>query len=124
MENYQYTVEELREFILYNVTHYKDFEEYEKYNNVDAEEFKDKVAVGFIQDITCGTYNGATQTFTPWELNDGNLIDTIIQDIREGILYESLEDFVEGARYIDYALAYVELYKVFTLEGKVYVDMD
>ena len=124
MENNQYTFEELKEFILYNIVHYESLEEYEKYNNMDAEEFKDKVEDGFIADITCGTYNGATQTFTPWEINDNNLVDTIIQDIRDGDLYESLEDFTEGDRYIDYALAYVELYKVFTLDGRVYIDMD
>ena len=124
MENNQYTLEELKEFILANITHYEDFEEYAKYNNLTREEFEEEQERGFIQEITCGTYNGATDTFDPWEINEGNLIDTIIQDIQDGDLYESLEDFTEGNRYIDYALAYSELYKVFTLEGKVYVDLD
>lgn len=124
MENNQYTLEEVKQFILANITHYEDFEEYSKYNNVTLEEFEEDKENGFIYDMTCGTYNGATQTFTPWEINDNNLIDTIIQDIGDGVLYESLEDFTEGTRYIDYALAYAELYTVFTLDGKVYVDLD
>lgn len=124
MENNQYTVEELEQFVLGNIEHYEDFEEYSKDNDTSLEEFTDYQERGFIQDITCGTYNGATQTFTPWEINEGNLIDTIIQDIGYGVLYESLEDFAEGDRYIDYAMAYSELYKVFTIGEKVYVDLD
>ena len=125
MQNNQYTFEQKVQFILGNIEHYEDFEEYSEANyNTSLEEFEDYEERGFIQDITCGTYNGATQTFTPWEINDNNLVDTIIQDIGDGVLYESLEDYVEGDRYIDYALAYSELYKVFTLEGKVYVDLD
>lgn len=122
MENNQYTLEELKEFILANITHYEDFEEYEKYNNLTYEEFEDCRESGFIYEITCGTYNGATDTFDPWAVN--NLISAIINDIREGDLYESLEDFVGGTRNIDYALAYSELYNVFTIGDYIYVDMD
>lgn len=122
MENNQYTLEELKEFILGNIEHYKDFEEYEKYNNLTREEFEDYKGSGFIQDITCGTYNGATNTFDPWA--DNNLISAIINDIREGDLYESLEDYVEGTRNIDYALTYTELYNVFTIGDYIYVDLD
>lgn len=123
--NQQYTLEELKEFILGNIEHYEDFAEYSRYNiNMTLEEFEDYQERGFIQDITCGTYNGATNTFTPWEVNDGNLIDTIIQDIRDGDLYESLADYVEGTRYIDCALTYSEIYNVFTIDNRVYVDLD
>lgn len=122
MENNQYTLEELKEFILGNIEHYEDFEEYSKYNNTSLEEFEDYEERGFIQDITCGTYNGDTGTFDPWAVN--NLIGAIINDIREGDLYESLEDYVEGTRNIDYALTYSELYNVFTIGDYIYVDLD
>lgn len=122
MENNQYTLEELKEFILGNIEHYKDFEEYSKYNNTSLEEFEDYEERGFIRDITCGTYNGATGKFDPWA--DNNLISAIINDIREGDLYESLEDYVEGTRNIDYALTYTELYNVFTIGDYIYVDLD
>ena len=125
--NQQYTLEELKEFILGNIEHYKDFAEYSKANNVTLEEFKDYRESGFIQDITCGTYNGATNTFTPWEPNDdNNLIRAIINDIRLSDLYERLEDYVyvEGTRLIDYALTYSEIYNVFTIGNSIYVDLD
>ena len=125
MENNQYTLEELKEFILGNIEHYEDFEEYSKDNNTSLEEFTDYQERGFIQDITCGTYNGATNTFTPWEANDdNNLIRAIINDIRLSDLYESLEDYVEGTRNIDYALTYSEIYNVFTIGNSIYVDLD
>lgn len=126
MENNQYTLEELKEFILGNIEHYKDFEEYSRYNiNTTLEEFEDYQERGFIQDITCGTYNGTTNTFTPWEANDdNNLIRAIINDIRLSDLYESLEDYVEGTRNIDYALTYSEIYNVFTIGNSIYVDLD
>ena len=122
--NQQYTLEELKEFILGNIEHYKDFEEYSKYNNLTLEEFEDYQERGFIQDITCGTYNGATDTFDPWEINEGNLIDTIFQDIQDGDLYEGLEEYSEGTRNIDYILTYTEMYKVFTVGEQVFVDLD
>ena len=128
MENNQYTLEELKEFILGNIEHYEDFAEYSRYNiNTTLEEFKDYQERGFIQDITCGTYNGATNTFTPWEANDdNNLIRAIINDIRLSDLYERLEDYVyvEGTRLIDYALTYSEIYNVFTIGNSIYVDLD
>ena len=125
MENNQYTLEELKEFILGNIEHYEDFAEYSKDNNTSLEEFTDYQERGFIQDITCGTYNGATNTFTPWEANDdNNLIRAIINDIRLSDLYESLEDYVEGTRNIDYALTYSEIYNVFTIGNSIYVDLD
>ena len=122
--NQQYTLKELKELILNNIEHYEDFEEYSRYNNVSLEEFEDYQERGFIQDITCGTYNGATDTFTPWEANDdNNLIRAIINDIRVSDLYESLEDYVEGTRNIDYALTYSVIYQVFTIDNSIYVDL-
>lgn len=124
MENNQYTLEEVKQFILWNIEHYEDFEEYSKYNNLTREEFEDYRESGFIYEITCGTYNGATDTFDPWEINNGNLIDTIFQDIQDGDLYEGLEEYSEGTHNIDYILAYTEMYKVFTVGERVFVDLD
>src|SRR5699024_7954842 len=116
MQNNQYTFEQKVQFILGNIEHYEDFEEYSEANyNVSLEDFEESKADGFIADITCGVFNGATREFTPWEINEGNLINTIIQDIRDGDLYEMLEDYSEGTMGIDYALTYTEVYKVFTI---------
>lgn len=125
MKNNQYTAEQTKEFILGNIEHYEDFEDYSKANyETTLEEFKEYQGDGFIVDITCGTYNGATKTFTPWEINEGNLIKTILQDIKDGDLYETLLDYGVANNPLDYALTYTEFYKVFTIGERVFVDLD
>lgn len=106
------------------IEEYSSFEEYEEFNHVNLEEFEQLQEYGFISEITCGTYNGATNTFVPWAINLGNLIDTILQDIRDCDYYEVLDDYTDDQTPLGYVLAYVEMYKVFTIGNKVYVDMD
>ena len=106
------------------IENYSDFEEYEKFNNVTLEDFEEQQEFGFINEITCGTYNGATNEFVPWATNLDNLIDTILQDIKDCDYYEVLNDYTEEQNSLGYVLAYVEMYKVFTIGNKVYVDMD
>lgn len=107
-----------------NIEHYKDFEEYSDANPITLEEFEDYKERGFIQDITCGTYNGATNTFTPWEINLDNLINTILQDIRDCDYYQVLNDYTDVQTPLGYVLAYTEMYNVFTIGERVFVDLD
>ena len=116
--------EMLGDYIGGNIEHYKDFEEYSKANNVTLEEFKDYRERGFIQDITCGTYNGATNKFVYWEINLDNLINTILQDIRDCDYYQVLNDYTDIQTPLGYVLAYTEMYNVFTIGERVYVDLD
>ena len=107
-----------------NIEHYKDFEEYSKANNVTLEEFEDYRESGFINEITCGTYNGATNKFVYWEINLDNLINTILQDIRDCDYYQVLNDYTDVQTPLGYVLAYTEMYKVFTVGERVFVDLD
>ena len=116
--------EMLGDYIGGNIEHYKDFEEYSKANNVYIEDFTDYQERGFIQDITCGTYNGATNKFVPWEINLDNLINTILQDIRDCDYYQVLNDYADIETPLGYVLAYTEMYNVFTIGERVYVDLD
>ena len=116
--------EMLGDYIRGNIERYKDFEEYSKANNVTLEEFTDYQERGFIQDITCGTYNGATNKFVYWEINLDNLINTILQDIRDCDYYQVLNDYTDVQTPLGYVLAYTEMYKVFTIGERVYVDLD
>ena len=82
--------------ILNNIIHYKDFEEFEKYNNLDQEDFKERIEDNYIHDITPVTYNGASDTFTKNIINNENIINTIITDIRDIDFYNFFEDeFIE-----------------------------
>ena len=113
------------EMILNNVIHYKDFEEYKKYNNFNKEDFKEMMEDGNIQEITLGTYNGASDTFTKNIINNENIINTIITDIRDIDFYNFFEDeFIEENNIKtsnDWILLYTEFFKVFTLDNSIYV---
>lgn len=116
--------EMMRHYIGGNIEYYEDFEEYSDANPVTLEEFENYKESGFIQDITCGTYNGATNTFDPWEISLDNIIDTILQDIRDCEYNEVLNDYTDVQTPLGYVLAYTEMYNVFTIGEKVYVDLD
>lgn len=91
-------------------------------------DFNDYMEHGFIQDITCGTYNGATDEFTPWELTDDNIVETVWHAINED---EFIFDMVVNRDIIqedwtnaDYIREYTEVYEVFIIDGRVYVNQD
>ena len=111
--------------ILNNIIHYKDFEEFEKYNNLDQEDFKERIEDNYIQDITPGTYNGASDTFTKRNITDNHIIDAIITEIKESDFYNYFDDeFIEENNIKtsnDWILLYTEFYEVFTLGNSIYV---
>ena len=113
------------EIALNNIAHYKDFEEFEKYNNLDQEDFKERMEDNYIQDITPGTYNGASDTFTKNIINNENIINTIITDIRDIDFYNFFEDELIEENNIktsnDWILLYTEFFEVFTLDNSIYV---
>lgn len=113
------------EMILNNVIHYKDFEEYEKYNNLNQEDFEERIEDNYIQDITLGTYNGASDTFTKRNITDNHIIDAIITEIKESDFYNYFDDeFIEENNIKtsnDWILLYTEFYEVFTLGNSIYV---
>lgn len=116
------------EMALNNVSHYKDFEEYEKYNNLDKEVFKELVDDGYIQDITLGTYNGSTKTFTNDIINNEHIINAIKTEVVESDFFHFFEDEFIKENNIktpsDWILLYTEFYEVFTLDNSIYVELD
>lgn len=93
-------------------------------------DFNDYMEHGFIQDITCGTFNGANDDFTPWRLTNMNILDTILNEIHEtefiGVfsgLMEGTEDVSQWS-YADWIREYTEVYEVFIIDGRVYVNKD
>lgn len=116
------------EMALNNVIHYKDFEEYKKYNNLDREEFKESVEDNYIQEITLGTYNGSTKTFTSDIINNENTIKAIRTEVVESDFFHFFDDeFIEEnniKNYSDWILLYTEFYEVFTLDNSIYVELD
>lgn len=120
---------------LMNVSYYDSKAEYIRLSflGVETDEeatqvFDEQLERGFIQDITCGTYNGTIDKFAPWQLNNINILDTIWQALNED---EFIFDMVVNRDIIqedwnndDYIREYTEVYEVFIIDGRVYVNQD
>ncbi|UMO76795.1 hypothetical protein [Enterococcus phage phiSHEF13] len=125
--------EEMQDFnktvALSNVTRYKDMNDYKQdYETLEEAQvdFDEKLADGYIQNITLSTYNGATQESTLYELTDENILEAIYTDLHETDSYGMIEEMEENTDLTkwDYVRAYTEIYNVFTLNGLVYIERD
>lgn len=111
----------MKDLILSNITKYKDFEEFSKYKNMDEEN-------GFIIDITCGTYNGATNTFTPWRITDDNIIDTLIQALSDldyyNIIANMIDEDISNWKTEQFIYELVSFENIFIIEDtrNIYID--
>ena len=114
---------------LANVTRYKDMNDYKQdYETLEEAQadFDEKLADGFIQNITLATYNGATQKSTFFELTDENILEAIYADLHETDYYSMIDEIEESTDLTkwEYIRAYTEIYNVFTLDGLVYIERD
>lgn len=114
---------------LANVTRYKDMNDYKQdYETLEEAQadFDEKLAEGYIQNITLSTYNGATQKSTFYELTDENILEAIYADLHETDYYSMIDEIEESTDLTkwEYIRAYTEIYNVFTLDGLVYVERD
>ena len=134
-----FTDKEQNSISLMNVSYYDSKADYMKSCTPDdvvytdeeaAADFSDLMDSGFIQDITCGTYNGAIDKFTPWQLNNNNILDTILNALH----YEDFYNYVamysdemadlENWSNADWIREYSEVYEVFIIGNSVYVNKD
>ena len=132
-----FTDKEQNSISLMNVSYYDSKAEYIRLSFLGvetdeeaAEVFDEQLKSGFIQEITCGTYNGATDEFTPWELNNNNILDTILNALH----YEDFYNYVamysdemadlENWSNADWIREYTEVYEVFIIGNSVYVNQD
>ena len=137
-----FTDKEQNSISLMNVSYYDSKADYMKSCTPLDVAYSDKEALtdwvymiesGFIQDITCGTYNGAIDKFTPWQLNNENILDTILNALHEDDFYntgffgncteEEAEEFEEWSN-ADWIREYTEVYEVFIIGNNIYVNQD
>lgn len=125
--------EEMQDFnktvALTGVTRYKDMNEYKQdYETLEEAQadFNEKIADGYIQNITLSTYNGATQKNTFFELTDENILEAIYADLHETDSYGMIDETEERTDLTkwEYIQAYTEISNVFTLNGLLYVERD
>lgn len=108
-------------------TEYKDFKEYEKYTNNTKDDFKEMLENYWIEDITCSTYNGASDTTDYWQQTEENIKLEIIQymhdtDFYNEYDYDGILDNCTTEE--DYAEVFCEINKVFLLDNHLYLDLD
>lgn len=113
---------ELIESIMHYVTEYKTLDEYLQSENMTADEFTEAVENGYIQDITCGTYNGASDTFDPWRLTPENVVETVRIDMLESGYFDEIEE--DGDTEADKLEYYASIFTIFTIESGVYINRD
>ena len=111
------------------------FEDLDHYNEVvidGAEQLDEALQEGFIQDLTRGVYNGATDTFTPNTLNARELVGALQLYLHEtdwlAILYTQHEEdndlqTFEQLTLFDVLEDYLNCYNVFTIGNNIYADI-
>lgn len=109
---------------------YDNLDEFLKFNNMDTDEFDEKVMNGWYEDCTCGTYNGASNIFSPWEINPKNVADSLVNAFYDMdwdlnlIELEGWEDDIKDDR--DAILNYFTNYNIFILKDskRIYLDLE
>lgn len=118
--------------ILYVLNEYDNMSDFLECENMDHEEFTDLYNDGFYSEITCGTYNGSTDTFTPYELTDQNIIMTLSQMMNDCDFYDFINDITEDEAInnnwhdLQYINELVHFYNIIIIkdEKRLYIDMN
>ena len=93
---------------------------YFEYENMDDFNNDDNEYTPF--EITCGTYNGATQIFTPWDINNKNIEATIYQELSDTDFYDTYAEVIDSNKFGDYLNEFLFVHNVYAVKetGKVY----
>lgn len=109
-------------------TIYDNLDEFLKFNNMNKDEFDENLTDGWYLDCTCGTYNGASDTFDPWEINSKNVADSLVNIFNEANWEEELmelEGWTDDSKINrDSILDYVLYDEVFIIKDdrSIYID--
>lgn len=113
--------------LLDKVKRYTTQEKYLTDENITLEEFKELLEFGDVQDLTLGTYNGATEEFMPCSLTTDNIVRAMTQYIHETELYELYDCFdigdFEELTLIEQLEEFTSMYDVFTIGNNIYADI-
>ncbi|MGK4094481.1 hypothetical protein AB0X79_08175 [Pediococcus pentosaceus] len=109
---------------------YENLDEFLKFNNMDKNDFDIKATEGWYMDCTCGTYNGASDIFSPWEITPENVADSLITVFHEmewDINLVDLEGWEDDSKVDRGAiLNYLADSYIFIIKDskRIYLDMD
>lgn len=118
--------------IMMALNEYDNMSDFLECENMNHEEFTDLYNNGWYSEITCGTYNGVTDKFTPYELNEENIIMTLSQMMNDFDFWEFVNDLTEdeainnnwnGLLYINQLVNFYDII-IIKDERKIYIDMN
>lgn len=97
-----------------------EFLAYFEYESMDDLE-NDMGGYGIVG-LTCGTYNGASQIFTPWDINNKNIEATIYQELSDTDFYDTYAEVIDSNKHDEYLDVFLDMYDVYAVKetGKVY----
>ena len=120
--------------IINNITNalikYDSMQEFLQCENMDKLEFEELCDNGWYSEITCGTFNGASNTFTPYQLNEENVILTLSQMMNDFNFWEFINDLTEdeainnnwhGLLYINQLVNFYDII-IIEDERRLYID--
>lgn len=109
-------------------TIYDSLDEFLKFNNMDEDEFDENLTDGWYIDCTCGTYNGASNIFSPWEINSKNVADSLVTAFYEMDWEDSLmelEGWTDDSKITrEVILDYVLYDEVFIIKDDKHIYID
>lgn len=109
---------------------YDSMQEFLQCENMDKLEFEELCDNGWYSEITCGTFNGASNTFTPYQLNEENVILTLSQMMNDFNFWEFINDLTEdeainnnwhGLLYINQLVNFYDII-IIENERRLYID--
>ena len=121
-----------------NIEYFKNVNDfmYNYFNTTNKDDFindfNDMLDRGIIEKFTCGTYNGALNKFDTWTINNKNIINTILNYIKDTDYINTMSDYMESYFNNIYNDTYIyellkiffELNKVFIIKNNVYTTTD
>lgn len=119
-------VKEIEKMIMSNITRYDSLEDYGKHNycgySIDEiqEEFNHEIEEGWLVDIS---YNLDHNEETMHHTISSILMDMYATDFFNNSIFDDEEIDTTEKRTLDWVLEYTEIYKLFTVDNKLYVEL-
>lgn len=108
----------INEFTLSNVDQYKDFKDFQTHEDMTQEEFNEGLENGMIQNITLGTYNGATNEFYKREITDAHIVNAIEVEVQESEFKYMFEEIKNHQELVE---DFVLFYSLVVIKDDIYI---
>ena len=119
-------LKEIEKMIMANITRYDSLEDYGKHNYCGytpqeiEEEFNHEVEEGWLMDISYGIDHNENTTHNTIS---SILMDMYATDFFNHSIFDDEEIDTTEKRTLDWVLEFTEIYKLFTVDNKLYIEL-